>query len=125
MEGLWSLHSCDLRRYHRGMTAITRSSFDSAPEHRIHRVATQAEAYADASLEVGEGPNYWNIYASSIAAVTILFLLGVAIPSAMVYGNATGWALGAFCAFWGGPGFGVMAGGARVSTCNEKHGADH
>ena len=85
------------------------------------QVAASASVTDSAPTSVAEGPNYLAIYTSSILAVSLLFLLGVAVPAAMVYGNATGWGLGAFCAFWGGPGFGVMVGSARVSVWNEKH----
>ena len=36
-----------------------------------------------------------------------------------------GFGLGGFCAVWGGPSFGVMAGSARVSAWFEAHEDDH
>lgn len=68
------------------------------------------------------GPNHLMIYSSSIFATLLLFLGGVSVPASMVYGNPTGWALGAFCAFWGGPSFGVMVGSARVSSWYDRNG---
>lgn len=74
-----------------------------------------------AQVETPERPNYVSIDASIIFAVIVVFFLGVALPTSMVYGSATGWGLRAFCAFWGGPSFGVMAASARVSAWYEKH----
>ena len=56
------------------------------------------------------------IYAQSVAAMTALFIVGIAVPTWVAMGDA-GFAIGLalFSAFWGGPGFGVMAGGARVA----------
>ena len=76
---------------------------------------------AAAKTEVPDRPNYVSIYGSTIFAMTVIFLVGVGIPAAMAYGNAVGWGIGAFCAFWGGPSFGVMAASARVSAWYEKH----
>ena len=101
------------------MTAILPSITSPA---RKNRTATNAAvAAARTQPEAPDRPNYVSIYTSTIFAVTVAFLLGVAIPAAMVYGNAVGWGLGAFCAFWGGPSFGVMAASARVSAWYEKH----
>ncbi len=102
------------------MNAI--NPFVAAPDRAL-RAKTAAPAVAVRAATVEEGPNYVGIYASSIFAMTLLFLVGVGVPVAMAYGNAVGLATGAFCAFWGGVGFGVMAGGARVSTWHDKHDA--
>lgn len=69
-----------------------------------------------------DAPNYVSIYATSILAVTLVFLIGVGAPAAMAFGGAAGWGLGAMCGFWGGPSFGVMVGSARVSSWFDKHG---
>ena len=87
------------------------------------RVATFTPAVAVAPAAIGEKPNYVAIYASSIFAMSMLFLIGVGLPMSMAFGNAAGWANGAFCAFWGGPGFGVMVASARASAWQEKHAA--
>lgn len=105
-----------------GMTATAPTS--DAPVDKDRSVSTASKAAAQTEVvetEVEEGPNYFSIYGSTIFAVTMLFLLGVGIPAAFVYGNATGAALGVFCALWGGPSFGVMAGAARVSIWNDEH----
>ena len=99
------------------MTAI--NPFTTAPAPKSHTVSTAAKAAAE--TEVADRPNYRSIYTSTIFAMSILFLLGVGIPCAMVYGNAAGWGLGVMCAFWGGPSFGVMAASARISSWYEKH----
>jgi len=103
------------------MTAI--SSSISIPTITNHTASTAAPAAAktQAQAETAQRPNFVSIYASTIFVVTMVFLLGVGLPTAFVYGNATGWGLGAFCAFWGGPSFGVMAASARVSAWYEKH----
>jgi hypothetical protein len=106
------------------MTALGPRIFIPASTNSIASPAVPVAAEAQAKAETPDRPNYVSIYASTIFAVTVVFLLGVALPTAMVYGNATGWALGAFCAFWGGPSFGVMAASARVSAWYEKHDKD-
>lgn len=56
------------------------------------------------------------IYTESILAMTLLFVVGVGVPTWIGYNSVSaGLALGLFSAFWGGPGFGVMAAGARMS----------
>lgn len=52
--------------------------------------------------------------------MTALFFFAVAIPCAMAWGWPAGTGLGAMCAVWGGPGFGVMAAGARVQLVHDK-----
>ena len=99
------------------MTAISPSITKYVSKNRTAPVV----AVVATARETPERPNYFAIYAWSIFAVTMLFLLGVAIPAAIVYGNAVGWGLGAFCAFWGGPGFGVMAASARLAVWEDKH----
>lgn len=101
------------------MTAI--SPRITAPTRKNRTASNAARAAARTQVEVPDRPNYVAIYSSTIFAVSVIFLLGVAVPTAMVYGNATGWGLGAFCAFWGGPSFGVMAASARVSAWYEKY----
>ena len=59
------------------------------------------------------------IYVSSISAVTALFLIGVGVPCGLAFGWPTGIGLGTMCAFWGGPGFGVMVAGARRELSHE------
>lgn len=103
------------------MTALNPFTTAPAPESRIVSAAARAAGQTVAQAEISDRPNYVAIYASTIFAMIMLFLLGVAIPASMVYGNAVGWALGGFCAFWGGPSFGVMAASARVSSWYEKH----
>lgn len=60
-----------------------------------------------------------SIYVSSITAVTVLFLVGVGVPCGLAFGWPAGLGLGAMCAFWGGPGFGVMVAGARRELHHE------
>lgn len=103
------------------MTAISPRIPALARTNQTASTAAQAAAEAQAQVEAPIRPNYVAIYGSSIFAVSMLFLLGVGIPSAMIYGNTTGLGLGAFCAFWGGPSFGVMAGSARLSAWHEKN----
>lgn len=70
--------------------------------------------------------NYRSIYVSSILAVSLVFLVGVGVPTAFALDSwSAGLAIGAFTAFWGGPSFGVMTGSARVSAWHERHGIDH
>ncbi|MEM7096562.1 MAG: hypothetical protein AAF567_26400 [Actinomycetota bacterium] len=59
------------------------------------------------------------IYVSSIVAVTALFFVGIAVPCGLAFGWPAGIGLGAMCAFWGGPGFGVMVAGARRELAGE------
>ncbi len=104
------------------MTAIAPTF--NAPVQKNRSVSTASNAAAQTAVvdtEIEVAPNYFSIYASTIFAVSMLFLFGVGIPAVFVYGNATGAALGVFCALWGGPSFGVMAGSARVSIWNDKH----
>jgi hypothetical protein len=105
-----------------GMTAIAPTLNVPVRKERTVSTASKAAAQTKAVVtEVEETPNYVAIYGSTILVVSMLFLLGVGIPAAFVYGNATGVALGVFCALWGGPSFGVMAGSARVSIWYDKH----
>lgn len=60
------------------------------------------------------------IYVSSILCVTVLFFVAVTVPCALAFGWSAGIGLGAMCAVWGGPGFGVMAAGARVELARER-----
>ncbi len=64
------------------------------------------------------------IYVSSISAVTALFLIGVGVPCGLAFGWPAGIGLGAMCAFWGGPGFGVMVAGARRELRHEERAGD-
>lgn len=102
------------------MAAITTPVF-TAPT-RNPEPAPVVVAPVEASPVAAERPNIVAIYATSIAVVGLLFLVGVGVPVAMVYGNATGFGIGAMCAFWGGPSFGVMTGSARLSAWLEAHG---
>ncbi len=63
--------------------------------------------------------NEMSVYESSIAATALLFFLGVGIPTWFAFGIHWGIGLGAMCAFWGGPGFGIMVAGARMSLLDE------
>jgi len=65
------------------------------------------------------------IYVSSVLWTTALFFFGVGVPCWIAADLAWGAGLGAMCAFWGGPGFGVMAAGARISAREEKLHAHH
>ncbi len=67
-----------------------------------------------------EAIDHRSIYISSVSAVTALFFFGVGLPCWYAFDLAWGVGLGAMCAFWGGPGFGVMAAGARVSMYEER-----
>ena len=98
--------------HHEVMTAI--NPFITAPARKSHTVSNAAAVVA--KTEVPDRPNYVSIYGSTIFAMTVIFLVGVGVPAAMAYGKAVGWGIGAFCAFWGGPSFGVMAASARVSA---------
>ena len=104
------------------MTAIStpaalRTSYRTTPSPVVSAAAASAARASEAA------PNYVRIYAASIAVVTMLFLVGVGAPVAWYLGDAAaGFGLGAFCAFWGGPSFGVMAASARVSAWFEEHG---
>lgn len=56
------------------------------------------------------------IYVESIIVMTLLFVVGVGLPTWIGYGSLdAALALGLFSAFWGGPGFGAMAAGARIA----------
>jgi len=96
--------------------AFTTPKATSAPETAVQEVTAPV---ADAEAELT--PPYVSLYASSIIGVSLAFLIGVAVPAAMIYGTTIGLALGLFCAFWGGPSFGVMTGSARVSAWLEAH----
>jgi hypothetical protein len=57
----------------------------------------------------------------SVVVCTVVFLLGVGVPTWLLMGRlADGLGLGLFAAFWGGPGFGVMAGGAVYALSQER-----
>lgn len=107
------------------MTAISPLTTGSGLKGRTVSAAARTAGRTRRNRTVPDQPNYVGIYASSIFAVTMVFLLGVGIPMAMVYGSAAGAGVGAFSAFWGGPSFGVMAASARVSTWHDKHDPDH
>ncbi len=102
------------------MTAISPALITPVGKNRLANAATATSRTQGDDLECP----YVAMYTGAILAVSALFLFGVAIPTAMVYGNAAGWGLGAFCAFWGGPGFGVMAASAMVSMWHEEHGEE-
>lgn len=105
-----------------GMTAISPPRLFTTPKRTVNDHAGVEESAPHISTsEVATEPPYFSLYMSSIIAVSLIFLVGVAIPAAMVYDATTGWALGAFCAFWGGPSFGVMTGSARVSAWLEEN----
>lgn len=114
--GLRALRRFDAPVHDRVMTAITPTIVVPTRNQRVAEAAAPAKA-----APVADRPDFRSIYTSTILAVSLAFLFGVGLPAAMVYGNTTGWALGAFCAFWGGPSFGVMAASARVSAWYEKH----
>jgi hypothetical protein len=57
----------------------------------------------------------------SVVVCSIVFVLGVGVPTWLMLGRpADGLGLGLFAAFWGGPGFGVMAGGAVYALSQER-----
>lgn len=61
------------------------------------------------------------MYAESIVVMTLLFLVAVGVPTGIGFGSLeAGFALGLFCAVWGGPGFGVMAASARIALRDER-----
>ena len=71
-------------------------------------------------------PSSASIYISSVAAMSALFFLGVGLPCWWAFDLRWGVGLGAMCAFWGGPGFGVMAAAARLELRHEREAAnDH
>jgi len=83
-----------------------------------HAVLVEAENENDAANEAEAEsaqalPAFGPLLGWSIAIASILMFLGTGIPMAARTGSAwDGIGLGAFCAFWGGPGFGTMAAGA-------------
>ena len=84
------------------------------------RSRTTAEDRADTAAATAE-IDYLGIYARSIFAMTVVFLIGVGVPVSIFLDNFVhGFGLGAMCAVWGGPSFGVMAGSAGVSTQLER-----
>lgn len=97
-------------------------SVPAVANRRPAEVASSTRVDVAAEQVGADAPNYVSIYAGSIAVVTLLFLIGVGLPAAIVYGTATGLGLGGTCAFWGGPSFGVMVASARVSTWFDEHG---
>ncbi len=83
-------------------------------------IEATAGATAEATTETGAPaeneqalPPFGPLLGWSIAIASILMFLGTGLPMAARTGSAwDGIGLGAFCAFWGGPGFGTMAAGA-------------
>lgn len=60
------------------------------------------------------------VYISSIAAMTALFFFGVGVPCWYAFDLGWGLGLGGMAAFWGGPGFGVMAAGAHLALHQDR-----
>lgn len=57
-----------------------------------------------------------------VAVVTLVMFIGVALGMWLLTGEPIdGLAVGAFTAFWGGPGFGVMAGSATFAVLEARH----
>ncbi len=54
-------------------------------------------------------------------ATTFLFAITAALIWAITGGVASALGVGLFCAFWGGPAFGVIAGGAAHSLASDRH----
>ncbi len=58
-------------------------------------------------------PAFGPILLTSVVIASLVFFLGVGLPMWWLTGEIwDGIGLGAFTAFWGGPGFGLMAAGA-------------
>ena len=75
------------------------------------------EASSPAGAEVAFGP----ILLWSVLATTLLAFVGTGGALWWLTGEVwDGIGLGAFCAFWGGPGFGLMVAGARWTVRMEK-----
>lgn len=73
------------------------------------------------SVVAAVGPDLGAILVRSIGLATIIMFVGVGVPMWLLTGQVwDGLGLGAFCAFWGGPGFGLMAGGAYWTAKMER-----
>ena len=65
--------------------------------------------------------SFWQIYALSTLAMALVFLVSVWLMS--IYSGAShgaGLGLGAMAAFWGGPGFGLMAAGIALGYLEDE-----
>ncbi len=104
------------------------TSDEPAPRSRPASTPIEAAEEVDAAVEVntaagvgivGEDEGNLDVAAFgpilgwSIAVASIIMFLGTGLPMLALTGSVwDGIGLGAFCAFWGGPGFGTMAAGA-------------
>ena len=93
--------------------------------------ATPIHTAPPTAIEAGTSPvrrfaEPQTIYIQSVIAMTALFIVGIAVPTWIAMGDAS-FAIGLalFSAFWGGPGFGVMAGGAWIAMQEARLGLDH
>ena len=67
-------------------------------------------------------PKIGRTMVASIAWTTLVMLVATGAPMWWLTGDIwNGIGLGAFCAFWGGPGFGTMAGGVIWTMRQERN----
>ncbi len=84
----------------------------AAPDARVEAGAVDA---------VGLEPQFGRTVWRSIVVASLVFFLGVGLPMWWFTGSVwDGIGLGAFTAFWGGPGFGLMAAGAIWAHRHER-----
>lgn len=71
-------------------------------------------------------PAFGPIVIRSVIVTSVVMFLLTGLPMWAITGQVwDGIGLGAFCAFWGGPGFGVMAAGVSWTHKCERHDRGH
>ena len=105
------------------MSTITTTPRTSLPTIPTTNARPAAERVVGASADATPQPDrtFGTTMSIAIAAMTLVFLLVVGVPYGLHTGSfMSGLGLGAFCAFWGSPGFGTMAGFARWTSTQAK-----
>lgn len=97
-----------------------RPSLERRDVANISASVPQADAEAMPASDQAEIP-FGPILKTSVLVTTLVMLFAVGVPMWLLTGQIwDGIGLGVFTAFWGGPGFGVMAAGARWTALQER-----
>lgn len=86
-----------------------------------NRPSDATSAAATAATSSRAEPTIWQTMSWSIFWASVIMFLATGLPMWWLTGQIwDGIGLGAYCAFWGGPGFGAMAGGAIWTARQER-----
>ncbi len=92
--------------------------------------ASTLSNHSESSGDEEGRPNQRTTLIRSVTIASVVMLFGVGIPLSLYMESwVNGFAVGAFTALWGGPGFGLMAGMAlhtlHTEIWEERHGIVH